>query len=467
MKDLTQGPIAGHIARMAGPIALGLLFQTLYYLVDLYFIAPIGGPAIAGVGAAGNVTFLVLALTQVLGVGTMVLVSHAAGRKDGQAVTAVFNQALVLSAAGCAALLLLGYATIGPYMDTISASQATVHFGVTYMYWFLPSLALQFPLATMSSALRGIGVVRPAVSVQLFSVLLNALLAPVLIAGRLTGYKMGVAGAGLASSLSVAAALVALWLYFRRSENDLAVSRLLWRPNFGIWRRMLTLGLPAGGEYAILFVNSALVYWAIRHLGAAAQAGFGAGSRIMNAVLLPVIAIAFAAGPIAGQNFAAARPERVVRTFLTAALMGTCVMVPLTALIHSRPDALVRLFSHDAAVVSAGGLFLQLLSWNFVAQGLIFTCSSLFQGLGNTWPALMSSGGRLLLFGAALIWLSSRPGFTLEQVWYLSIATVTLQALASLVLLWAELRRRLGPSVTARFATALSPGARQAPADET
>ena len=82
LHDFTQGPIARHIGRMAIPIFAGMLFQTLYYLVDLYFVAKLGGDAVAGVSAAGNLQFIVMALTQVLSVGTMVLISHAAGRKD-------------------------------------------------------------------------------------------------------------------------------------------------------------------------------------------------------------------------------------------------------------------------------------------------------------------------------------------------------------------------------------------------
>ncbi len=73
MHDLTQGSIPRHIIRMAIPMAIGMIFQTLYYLVDLYFVGRLGDVALAGVSAAGNVQYIVMALTQVLGVGTMVL----------------------------------------------------------------------------------------------------------------------------------------------------------------------------------------------------------------------------------------------------------------------------------------------------------------------------------------------------------------------------------------------------------
>jgi Na+-driven multidrug efflux pump len=92
MKDLTQGSIVTLIVQMAGVMVIGMVGQTLYYLVDLYFVSGLGPQAIAGVGAAGNITFVVLALTQILNVGTAALISHAAGRKDQSDANRVCNQ---------------------------------------------------------------------------------------------------------------------------------------------------------------------------------------------------------------------------------------------------------------------------------------------------------------------------------------------------------------------------------------
>ncbi len=91
MQDLTQGSIPRQIVRRAVPLAAGMLFQTMYYLIDLYFVAKLGDAAIAGVSAAGKVQFIVMALTQILGVGTMVLSAHASGRKDRADANLVFN----------------------------------------------------------------------------------------------------------------------------------------------------------------------------------------------------------------------------------------------------------------------------------------------------------------------------------------------------------------------------------------
>src|SRR6266700_2039644 len=249
---------------MALPIAAGLFFQTLYFLIDLYFVAHLGGAALAGVGAAGNVTFLVLALTQVLGVGTVALISHAAGRKDRADAMLVFNQSLALATTCAILTLVVGYALASAYMHTLGSDTATADAGVRYLHWYLPSLALQYALVVMGSALRGTGIVRPTIIVQILSVILNAALAPVLIAGWVTGRPLGVAGAGLASSLAVAVGVILLGFYFHRLEKYVAFDPSAWRPRMATWGRLLRIGLPAGGEFALMFVFMAVMYGLIR-----------------------------------------------------------------------------------------------------------------------------------------------------------------------------------------------------------
>ncbi len=445
--DLTQGPIFSKIIRLAVPIAIGMVFQTLYHLVDLYFVSRLGDAAIAGVSAAGNVQFLVVALTQILGVGTMVLIAQAVGAKRPGDANLIFNQSLVLGG-GCAlAMVLGGYLVVGDYMSILGADPATEAAGTEYLRWFLPGLALQFAAVTMSSALRGTGIEKPTMIVQVCSVVLNALLSPMLIAGWLTGRPMGVAGAGLASTLSITVGVIAMGLYFHRTKKSVQVDRQLLWPRLAAWRQILGIGLPAGGQFALLFVYVTVSYWVIRGFGAAAQAGFGIGSRVMQSIFLPAMAVAFAAAPVAGQNFGAGEFARVRATFRSAVWMGSSLMLVLTLLCQWDPELLVRGFTSDPQVIAVGGQFLRIISWNFVASGLVFTCSSLFQAVGNTLPALLASATRLLTFVPAAILLSRQPSFGLRHLWFLSVATVSLQAITALLLLRLELRRKLAEGV--------------------
>jgi putative MATE family efflux protein len=445
VKDLTQGPIAKQVVAMALPIGAGMVFQTLYYLVDLYFVAGLGDTALAGVGFAGNVSMVIIALTQMLGVGTVTLVSHAAGRKDRPEANLIFNQSVLLSAILGVTTLVAGYGLTGLYVHALAADEATAAAGASYLYWYLPGLALQFALVAMGSALRGTGIVKPTMVVQVLTVVLNTLFAPILIAGWGTHHPFGVAGAGLATTLAIAIGVVFLWSYFARLEHFVALDSSQWKPQFATWKRMLNIGLPAGGEMLMIFVVVAAAYWAIRGFGPAAQAGFGVGSRLMQAIFLPAMAIAFAAAPVAGQNFGAGHLARVKETFRAAAWMSSIVMALLTVLCLWKADALVRLFTSDPAVVGVGAPYLRILSWNFVATGLAFTCSSMFQALGNSWPSLISSGSRVVTYVVPTIWLGLHGNFELQHLWYLSVITVSLQAVIALALLQQQFRQRLVP----------------------
>jgi putative MATE family efflux protein len=443
MRDLTQGPIPGHLVAMAVPIAVGMLAQTLYFLIDLYFIAQLGDASLAGVGAAGTAVFLVMALTQMLGVGTMALVSQAVGRKDPADADLVFNQAMSLSLLATVATLVGGYLLSGCFMRIVGADEPTIEAGIIYLVWFMPGLALQYVNIVMMSGLRGTGVVQPTMVVQIATVLLNALLAPILIAGWLTGHPMGVAGAGLASTLSVAAGTLMLQLYFRRLEKYIHIRPATWRPQLPVWGRMINIGLPAGGEFGFMFLFMAVIYWVIRDFGAAAQAGFGLGMRLMQAIFLPAMAIAFATGPIAGQNFGAQQFDRVRDTFTSAAKISVVVMVVMMLGAQWRLEWLVRGFTGDPAVIEVATHFLRIASLNFVASGLIFTCSGIFQGLGHTWPALASTASRVVTFMLPAIWLSTRPGYYIDQVWYVSLCSVWTQAAISFMLLQRTMKARL------------------------
>jgi len=451
MHDLTEGSIPRHLLKLAMPIAIGMLFQTLYFLVDLYFVARIGDAAIAGVGAAGNLTFVVMALTQVLGVGTVTLIAQAVGRKDHDDANLVFNQSLVLATL-CAALTLGGgYALVGPYMRTLGADAATQQAGVDYLCWYLPGLALQFALVAMGSALRGTGIAKPTMLVQMLTVVVNAILAPVLIAGWGSGHPLGVAGAGLATTIALAFGVLLLTLYFVRLEKFVAFDRSRWLPRPETWRRILAIGLPAGGEFALMFVYMAVIYAVIRDFGATAQAGFGIGGRVMQAIFLPAMALAFATSPVAAQNVGALRFDRVRATFRSAAGIGSVIMLVLTLVCQLQPEWFIAPFTADAGVVAIAAEFLRYISWNFVASGLVFTCSGMFQALGNTVPSLLSSASRLATFALPALWLARQPGFQLHHLWLVSMASVALQALLSLWLLRRQfgLRLRAAPVAAA------------------
>jgi putative MATE family efflux protein len=445
LQDLTTGSVTRHLVKTTGYMLVTMVFQTLYFLVDLYWVGRLGKEAVAGVGIAGNLTFIVLAITQMLGVGITTLVSHAAGQKDRERALLIFNQSLVLSVLVGGLFLVVGLAVRVPYVNALGADAQTAALASDYLLWFIPAMALQFAMVAMGAALRGTGNFKPGMIVSTASVILNIVLAPFLIFGWGTNRPFGVAGAAISSLIAIAIATVWLTLYFLPKASYLKFMRADWKPDFPLWKRMLGIGLPAGAEFALLAVYLFVVYVISRPFGSAAQAGFGIGMRIVQAGFMPVVALGFAVAPVAGQNVGARLADRVRATFRSAAIMAAAAMVLLTIACWIAGAEMVRVFSADPGVIAVGTEYLEIVSWTFVASGVIFVGSSMFQALGHTLPALLASLTRIVLVAIPAFMLSRLQGFQLNWIWYLSVGAMFVQLGLILLLLRREFRRRLTP----------------------
>ncbi|MEZ5959724.1 MAG: MATE family efflux transporter [Hyphomonadaceae bacterium] len=443
MRDLTQGSITAHLLGMAAFIGISLVFQTMYFIVDLYFVSRLGNAAIAGVSASGNVFFLALAASQLISIGVMATVAQAVGKKDEAEANLFSDQAISMSLLFAAVFLALGYTFGGVGVDALTADAQSAAAGRAYLYAFLPQLGLMFPVSAMTSALRGAGVTMPTMVLQTATIVLNAILAPVLIAGWGTGVALGVAGAGWASSIAGFIGTIALVFIFPRVQSYLRLHLDRLKPKFSAWRRLVFIGLPTSLEFLMMFVIFIVIYFVIRHFGAEAQAGFGIGGRIMQSIFLPAMAVAFAAAPIAGQNFGAKRYDRVRETFKATALIGSGIMLTASLLCHINPALLARPFTNDPAVLAISNEYLQIVSWNFVFSGLVMAAGSMFQGMGDTRPSLFASATRMVTFVVPVLYLSTQPYFVIEHVWLLSVMSVIAQCAIVVWLLFETFRRKL------------------------
>jgi putative MATE family efflux protein len=446
--DMTSGPITRHLLKTTSFMLVTMVFQTLYFLIDLYWVGRLGTAAVAAVGVAGNMTFIVLALTQMLGVGTTAVISHAVGRKDHDQALDLFNQSQVLAMVTGVLFLIFGLIVRMPYANAMSADATTASLAGQYLLWFIPAMALQFALVAMGAALRAAGNFKPGMVVSTTTVIINMILAPFLIFGWVTGHAFGVAGAAMSSLVAIIIGVIWLTTYFLPKDSFLRFVVADWKPRFDLWKRMLAIGLPAGFEFGITTIYLLVVYSVTKQFGAAAQAGFGIGMRVIQAGFMPIVALGMSVAPVAGQNFGARQAQRVKNTFRDAALMAAGVMLVFAIACNIAPAALVGIFSRDPAVIAIGEEYLRIISWSYIASGLIFVASSTFQAMGNTVPSFITSLVRISLV-AIPVWILSRlPGFQIHWIWYLSLASVLVALTVSMLLLRREFGRRL------RFETA-------------
>jgi len=443
MQDLTVGPVTRHLLKTTGFMLVTMVFQTLYFLIDLYWVGRLGTKAVAAVGIAGNLTFIVLALSQMLGVGTTTVVSHAVGRRDQPQAQLMFNQSQVLAMLTGVVFLIVGLALTSWYVATMSADPETAVLARQYLLWFIPAMALQFALVAMGSALRASGNFKPGMWVSTGSVIINMVLAPFLIFGWVTGHAYGVAGAAISSLIAIIIGLIWLTTYFFAKDSFLRFVIADWRPRFELWWKMLSIGLPAGFEFALTALFLIIIYSITRPFGAAAQAGFGIGMRVIQAGFMPVVALAFSVAPVAGQNFGARFAQRVKDTFKDAAMMAAGVMIVFASFCSFAAPSLIGVFSNDPAVIGVGTEYLRIAAWSYIPAGVNFVASSMFQAMGNTIPSLFTSTTRMILFIIPAFILARTAGFQLRWLWYCSVLSVLAQLGLTLLLLRREYAARL------------------------
>jgi MATE family, multidrug efflux pump len=441
--DMTRGSIRGHVVRMMVFVLTGLAIQTLYGLVDIYWVGRLGKEAIAAVALSSNLMFVSLAVTQILSVGCVALVSQATGRKEHDEVQRLFNKAQSLSTCAGVMFFAIGLATKHTYATRLSGDETTAALAEAFLDFFVPALALQFTMVGLGSALRGIGDMKPGLVAQMGSVVLNMILAPFLIFGWIGAPRLGVAGAGLATLVATVAAIGGLMIYLLRGKTFLRLRVGDWRPDANVWGRMIRIGLPAGLEFLLLSITMGVAYALTARFGAPAQAGFGIGGRIMQVGFMPSVALSFSAAAVVGQNYGAGDRARVRETLRESVMLVVVFMIVFTIVCQVAPATFIGLFTADPTVIASGVDYLSTVSANFVAAGVVFVVAGVFQGLGNTWPSLAASTLRAVVFVAPAVWISRSPGFRMHSLWQLLVLAALFQLALCIVLIRRELRLKV------------------------
>jgi putative MATE family efflux protein len=309
-------------------------------------------------------------------------------------------------------------------------------------------------MVAMGAALRGTGNFKPGMLVQAGTVVINMIVAPLLIFGWGPFPEMGVSGAAVATFIAVVVGVAWISIYFIDAKAYLRFHFGHWKPDLRVWWEMLKIGLPAGAEFALMGLYMAVVYAITKPFGAAAQGGFTIGLRVVQSAFLPVVALGFSVAPVAGQNFAARKGDRVRAAFKTAAGIAAVFMLVIGIAMYLGAAAIMRLFTTDAEAIAVGVEYLRIVVVTFVPSGITFVSSSMFQALGNTIPPLATSTLRIVIAAIPAIFLARAAGFHLTWIWYLGAVATLLQMTLNLILLQREFRLKLAGDQTPMVQTA-------------
>jgi putative MATE family efflux protein len=436
--DYTSGPIGRAIFLLAVPMVLEMIMESIFAVVDIFFVAKLGAAAVATVALTESMMAIVYTLAFGLAIGTTATVARRVGEKDPDGAANAAVQAIALGLVVSISLGALGAIFAPDLLRLMGAGPDVLATGTGFARVMLGGSASVFMLFVINAAFRGAGDAAVAMRVLWFANLLNIVLGPMFIFGLGPFPEMGVTGAAVATTIGRTAGVLFAASQLWRGAGHIAVHRQHLSVRVGA---MVNLArLCAVGTLQILLSTTAWI-GLIRILatfGSVVVAGFGIAMRIVIFALLPAFGLSNAAATMVGQSLGAKDPARAERAVWTASRYNLAFLGALGGLIVLFAPWIVAAFTSDAGVARVATLGLRIIGLGFplYAFGMVITQS--FNGAGDTWTPTWINVFVFWLFEIPLAWTLSNY----TRLGYLGGFVAILAAYCALALVSAFLFRQ-------------------------
>ncbi len=413
MRDFTEGSIGRSIFLFGLPLILGNLFQQLYTFVNSAIVGHyLGDEALAAVGAVYPVVFFLVSLVIGIGSGGSVVVSHAFGAKryeDIPRVISTFYIFFLLLGVGICALSVV----FAPQIFALLGLEASVSAqAIAYLRVYMIGMFFSFCFNSAVSILKGLGDSKTQLYYLIGANLLNAVLSYVFVAK----FHLSIVSTAWASVIAQGIASALLFFHLLRFNKYIRFKGEGKRFDGAIFREIVRIGLPTGVQQSVVALSQILILSLVAKFGTDAVAAYSAASRIESIALLFVLNFSSSLMSFAGQNFGAAKIDRVKKglSFSLKLMLGFSIVV--FVLFVFVPQSLMGLFSDTEAVLKIGNEYLMIAGafWFIFSAMNIFT--SFFRGLGYSLVPMLISLLALLLFRLPLSYALSLKWGTLG-VW--------------------------------------------------
>jgi len=394
-RDMTTGPLVGNLLAVAWPVMLSFLFQTLYNLVDAFWLGKLGKTALVAPTITMNVLFIGLSIAMGLGMGGTTLVSQYRGAQRFQEMRRAAGQTLLLLSVVGTGLAILGLIFSAPIVRLLQTPSDAYAQTLIYMRWILVGVPFMFAFFVYQGIYTGMGDTVGPMQVNGITVLLNVVLDPLLIFGWGPIPALGVAGAAIATCISRAlASAIGIVRLFRGDRGfQLQAGDIRWDKR--IAGRILKIGLPMSVGQATTSLGFTLLIGIVNTFGSAVTAAFGIGHRIIHMAMVPTFGFSQANATAVGQCLGANKPERASRSVLLSSLMIGAILLPITTLMFFFGGTISKIFVNDPEVISYGRDLFQITSYSVFAFGFVMVLLGSFQGSGHTIPPMILNIARL------------------------------------------------------------------------
>jgi putative MATE family efflux protein len=383
--DYTAGPIGRAIILLAIPMVMEMVMESVFAVVDVFWVAHLGPNAVATVGLTESMLALVYTAAMGLSIGVMAMVARRIGEKNPAGAAEAASQGIALGVIVAVVMGILGASFAPRLLGLMGASPDVIAIGSGYTRVMLGGNVVIVLLFLINATFRGAGDAAIAMRVLWLANWINILLGPCLIFGLGPFPELGVKGAAIATTIGRGTGVLYQLYRLMRRDGRILIHRDQLRLRPAVMRTLLRLS--GSGTFQVL-VGTASWIWLMRIVatfGAPAVAGYTIGIRLLIFALLPSWGLANAAATMVGQGLGAGKPERAERAVWIAGIYNMCFLGAVGLIFVLLADPIVSLYTTDPAVAPVAAMCLRIVSYGYVfyAWGMVLTQS--FNGAGDTW----------------------------------------------------------------------------------
>lgn len=433
--DYTEGSIGKSLLLLAIPMVLETLMESLFAVVDVFFVGKLGADAVASVGFTESMVYIVFAIAMGLGIGGMAVVARRIGEHDSEGAVKSAVQAIFLGVMVAAIIGVAGVTLAPSFLRLLGASTTVLEVGTTYMRIVLGGNIVIIMLYMINAIFRGAGDAAIAMRVLWFANAINILLGPCLIFGLGPFPKLGVTGAAVATTIGRGCGVLYQLSQLARQNGRIHITRASLTVDFSVMERVWRLSTTAMFQIIIGTASWIGIVRILSKFGSTAIAGNTIGIRIIIFALLPSWGMANAAATMVGQGLGARKPERAERAAWMAGFYNMIFLgvIGLTFILFAEPIA--SIFTYDPAVLSYATSCLRTVSFGFLfyAYGMVLT--NALNGAGDTWTPTWINLGCFWCWEIPLAYiLANYGGFGPRGVfWAVTVAFSTLAVVSAWV----------------------------------
>jgi putative MATE family efflux protein len=383
-QDYTAGSLNRAIFLLAVPMVLEMVLESLFAVVDVFWVGRLGANAVATVGLTESMLSLVFAVGMGLSLSTTAMVARRIGEKDPEGAAVAGVQAITLGLIISVAVGIPCFLFAPNLLHLMGASPEIVAVGSGYTRICLGGSCAVLLLFLNNAIFRGAGDAAIAMRLLWVSNIINLILDPCLIFGWGPFPKLGVTGAALATFIGRSIGVGYQFYRLLRGTERIRILKSQIRVQFDVLWRLLRVSLTGILQFAIAHTSWIGLVRIVSIFGAAALAGYTIAIRVVIFVILPSWGLSNAAATLVGQNLGAGHPERAEKAVWRTGIYNMLFLGVVGIFFIFFAEPVVRLFTHDPVVIPLGAACLRIVSYGNLGYAYFMVMMQAFNGAGDT-----------------------------------------------------------------------------------